>query len=515
MVKTNQLSTQMLKSLTLIALMLFPFAQAAGTKLPLDVVNRAKVDLNDTCFLLFGGDKTQDGKPAYQQWQNNFSKKYFAIGYGGRFNFTCAFAVNRNSVEAEREALSKCNSGMESSGRVCEIYAVDNLIVYESSQEKLTAVKQYIEVKDFKSAEVAIEKIEKRGLPSLKRGRQTGDFFYFKGLIYLNQGKRGEAIKAFDLAWNTPKEIQPIAALVHANLVYDAKTIKNNYQLVKLAYEHFFDYASDEDKARHPEVMERKRVVDNLYLAEKEKESRISAEIIRADELRQKNEREELKRKEILRASMEKDQRDKAAQQLKEQNERLAKQAKQQKDLADDQTCRGYGAKPGSQEYIYCRIQLSQSNNASQVREHSAPPKSLTSSSKKSAELTQGDGSNEDATCQKYGFKPGSTPYAECRQKIDLAKQEARQRQAQYQEEKRQYDEQVAAIQKERERQRGLKQLELGLRMMGGQPIQDAVRETAGMPPLPKPPGPVNQTIIMPGGRIVNCHTTGTVTNCF
>jgi hypothetical protein len=123
--------------------------------------------------------------------------------------------------------------------------------------------------------------------------------------------------------------------------------------------------------------------------------------------------------------------------------------------------------------------------------------------------------SEDEKICRNYGFKPGTNAYGECRQKLDFAKQDAAQRQRDYEEKKRQYDEQVAAIQKERDRQRGMKQLELGLRMMSGQPIQDAVRETAGMPPLPKPPGPVNQTIIMPGGRIVNCHTTGTVTNCF
>jgi hypothetical protein len=127
----------------------------------------------------------------------------------------------------------------------------------------------------------------------------------------------------------------------------------------------------------------------------------------------------------------------------------------------------------------------------------------------------EGDGSSDDLTCKKFGFKPQTANYADCRLKIEIANRQALQQQAHYEEQKRRYDEQLAAIKIEKDHQRNLKQLELGLRMMSGQPIQDAVRETAGMPPLPKPPGPVNQTIIMPGGRIVNCHTTGTVTNCF
>ena len=127
----------------------------------------------------------------------------------------------------------------------------------------------------------------------------------------------------------------------------------------------------------------------------------------------------------------------------------------------------------------------------------------------------EGDGSSDDLTCKKFGFKPQTSGYSECRLKLEIASRQAIQQQAQYEIEKRQYDEQVAALKKEKERQRSLKQLELGLRMMGGQTIQDAAMATAGMQPLPKPPGPVNQTIIMPGGKMVNCTTTGTVTNCF
>lgn len=127
----------------------------------------------------------------------------------------------------------------------------------------------------------------------------------------------------------------------------------------------------------------------------------------------------------------------------------------------------------------------------------------------------EGDGSPDDLTCKKFGFKPQTAGYSECRLKLEVASRQASQQQAQYEEQKRQYDAQLAALQKEKDRQRALKQLEMGLRMMGGQSPQDAAMATSGMAPLPKPPGPVNQTIIMPGGRMVNCTTTGTVTNCF
>jgi hypothetical protein len=127
----------------------------------------------------------------------------------------------------------------------------------------------------------------------------------------------------------------------------------------------------------------------------------------------------------------------------------------------------------------------------------------------------EGDGSPDDLTCKKFGFKPQTANYADCRLKIEIANRQALQQQAHYEEQKRRYDEQQAAIKKEKDHQRNLKQLELGLRMMAGQSVQDASMATAGMQPLPKPPGPINQTIIMPGGKMVNCSTTGTVTHCF
>lgn len=162
-----------------------------------------------------------------------------------------------------------------------------------------------------------------------------------------------------------------------------------------------------------------------------------------------------------------------------------------------EKTCAELGFKRKTEAHANCVIEL------------------VTRNGTNSRATTITNSNPDDTTCRNYGFKAGTTPYAECRQKLDLAKQQAYERQREYEEQRRQYDAQVAAIKKEKDRERGLKQMELGLRMMGGQPIQDAVRETAGMPPLPKPPGPVNQTIVMPGGKMVNCTTTGTVTHCF
>ena len=61
----------------------------------------------------------------------------------------------------------------------------------------------------------------------------------------------------------------------------------------------------------------------------------------------------------------------------------------------------------------------------------------------------------------------------------------------------------MAAIEKQKAKERNLKQLEMGLRMMGGQSVQDSAMATARMPPLPQAPGPITQRITMPNGRRV------------
>ena len=128
----------------------------------------------------------------------------------------------------------------------------------------------------------------------------------------------------------------------------------------------------------------------------------------------------------------------------------------------------------------------------------------------------EGDGSEDDLLCKKYGLKPLTNGYAECRMRLDLAKRESLAAQEKYAQEKAAYDKQVEAIQNERKRQQAMKQLELGLRMMGGQSPINAVNSLGTNTPIaPSMPSPINQTITMPNGRMVNCTTVGSMTNCF
>jgi len=121
----------------------------------------------------------------------------------------------------------------------------------------------------------------------------------------------------------------------------------------------------------------------------------------------------------------------------------------------------------------------------------------------------------DDATCRGYGFKPKTTSYAECRQKIEMFKAESQQRQAAYEAQKKQYDEQVAAIEKEKRRQASSKTFAYAMSLLGGQTPIQAYGTSQGYPPAPQPPSPMNQRYVFPGGKTMNCTTVGGTTNCF
>lgn len=118
----------------------------------------------------------------------------------------------------------------------------------------------------------------------------------------------------------------------------------------------------------------------------------------------------------------------------------------------------------------------------------------------------------DDATCKKYGFKPKTDNYAVCRQQIDLARQQAQQQQAQYAQQRAEYEAQLAEQKKERDRQKGMAMLNLGLGMMTG---KYNASNGYGSMPAPTPPQNQNRTYILPGGKMMNCNTSGSITTCF
>ena len=136
-------------------------------------------------------------------------------------------------------------------------------------------------------------------------------------------------------------------------------------------------------------------------------------------------------------------------------------------------TCKEIGFKPKTPDYGDCVLELRKRdlNKAQKQKSNSG-------------------GSNKDyeARAAKY-FQQQEEQY---QRQIEADNINASNQQAQYERQKAEYDQQkaaydkrVAEIAREKERQKGLKLLELGLRMSSGQSIQDAAMATAGMMPLP------------------------------
>lgn len=115
-------------------------------------------------------------------------------------------------------------------------------------------------------------------------------------------------------------------------------------------------------------------------------------------------------------------------------------------------------------------------------------------------------------TCERYGYERGKPGFADCMMQLDMARKALEQADAQYARDKALYQEQLAAAEKERKRQLGLRQLEMGLGLLAG----GGVRQQGSTPsaPLAPPPPPTTRTIRLPNGNQVVCQTIGSYTSC-
>jgi hypothetical protein len=119
----------------------------------------------------------------------------------------------------------------------------------------------------------------------------------------------------------------------------------------------------------------------------------------------------------------------------------------------------------------------------------------------------------DDATCKKYGFRPSTNEYAQCRLQIDQARADAQRQQAQFEQQQKQYQDQLDAQKKRRSDAANMAMLSMGLGMMAGGGANNSV--SGAVPVAPIAPPIQNRTYTLPGGQRMNCTTTGTITNCF
>lgn len=159
-----------------------------------------------------------------------------------------------------------------------------------------------------------------------------------------------------------------------------AGDIDINWRPIRNAYQYFLANASVEQKAQHPEVEQNMKQTEPYYQADLAQREVAAKELAKHDaiaaELKAKQQavlaKEQQKQAQIdaLQAKREAEQRAKQAQldaikTAREEKQREdARQAEAKRiaiegdGSADDATCKSYGARPGSEGYVTCRVQL-------------------------------------------------------------------------------------------------------------------------------------------------------------
>ena len=142
---------------------------------------------------------------------------------------------------------------------------------------------------------------------------------------------------------------------------------------------------------------------------------------------------------------------------------------------------------------------------------------------------SQVDNSPDHKVCLQFGFIAGKREYADCRLKLDIARQEQSQRQLIFEAEQRKfeadqnrYEAEVREFERQKDIQKNMALLKFGLALMGGaSPIAtenfaNAARSSVGIEPIPPvKPQIQNFTITNSTGRVVNCTVVSNSVNCF
>ena len=496
--------------LLLLAYLLSPSFSHA--ELSAETLQRAQKELSGVCYEGFSvskTDKTTSGK-GYKSLSGYH--KVFVVGHSSNgqvcyFDTTGYFMASTFDQLLQRTLLA-CNKALPP-GHSCEIYAKDDNIVYVSAEQKIAEARKSYEAKDYLKAFNILTSVDSNLVESL--GNQlASDFEYMFGNTLVKIDKKANgflAINHFNKSWHYSSH--SMAALEEAKLRMSTSQLSDDWENIRLAYEHYFKYASAEAKLDNPEAVSNYKLTESYYLAslesirknEEELAANEKAAVEQAKLDAQTSEREAKKAEREAK---------RLAEMQKKEEAKLAKQANAAKKSRDDKTCRSYGAAVGSQAYVICRIELAKNEK------FSPGTVQLNEADTKGSSKDNGDGSVDDATCQKFGFKPSSNPYSQCRLQLDTVQKQLELQLAQlnlqkeeYQKQKDEYDAKLAAYNDKQDRDFWLGIAGMGFGMMEGKTPLDAYRQSLGLPPIaPTVPAFQNYSITMPGGRSVDCTYT-------
>lgn len=366
-------------SLTLIILLSLSAMNAARAGAITDEVKqRVQADLQPICQEFF----FRGGLLGYQSFKYKIYKIVFATAESGQY---CGMGVGSLMFpweHAEKQAIANCETMRSGRGSPCEVYAHDNDIIYVSIHEKLKVAKELFEAGDISAAEFTLNEVNARNLSALTP-TERGEFEYLFGKVLINsksEQDRAEAIPHLNNSWANYGNVN--AAVEEGNARMMAGDIEKDWhwQPIRAAYNYFLTNASDEKKSLHPEVAQNLKQTEPYYQADlvqkdeavkeqarlgaieaerKAKQQAILEEEqqkqAKIDAIKAKHEAEQQAKQDRLNAiKVERE----AEQQEKIRQAEAKRQAIEGDGSADDKTCKSYGARMGTPEYINCRIQL-------------------------------------------------------------------------------------------------------------------------------------------------------------
>jgi len=181
--------------------------------------------------------------------------------------------------------------------------------------------------------------------------------------------------------------------------------------------------------------------------------------------------------------------------------------------------CKEIGFKPKTPAYGDCVLELRRRDKSNSNSQPEPIKQNVVQAPIQQA--PRGDGSADDASCQRYGFTPQTDAYGQCRMQLDNAKRQLQTLQAQNTEQQRIYDQQQAQFQKEKNRQQGLALLRYSAALAQGTSpyfsdnVANANAQVFGTAPVAPRPLPETYTITLPNSRTMTCTSINNVMNCF
>lgn len=276
---------------------------------PEEVQQRAQTDLNGKCLELFLSNES----PGLLKRSSFFGYQFFADSLLGNAVFVfggtnsqqyCTFATKGAFLtweDAEKSAIAACEKKRFQGGTPCVVYARNNNIVYVSPHEKAKVVANLYEASD-PAANQNINKVGKKDSTALTPTERTDNELGVGSVASLAPKTDPDSALALRPSSDAWSKYQGMVAEQNA---LQAKKQKEQAEI---------------------EALQAKREAEQH--AKQERLDAIKAE-------REERQREEIRRAEAKRIAIEGD------------------------GSADDITCKSFGARPGSDGYINCRVQLS------------------------------------------------------------------------------------------------------------------------------------------------------------